>query len=135
MGKAKISEKKVAELAEKSGLSAERAREALEKHGGEVDPTLEKLIDSGDVKLTMLNPKLVSPMMFVRAQVNRATQAMKESGMGSGFGDAGPLMEMYAQFLGNAKPDKKVIPALEQLVESEKRREKVEKSGPLKIEM
>jgi hypothetical protein len=135
-----IDEKKVAELAGKSGLSTTQARSALEKHGGEVDPTLEKLIDSGEVTLTMLNPKLAGPAMFMRAQVMRTAQAAKEAmaklGMdNAAVGDFGPLLEMYGQFLGNAKPPKSAVPALERLVESEKRREALEKRSPMELRL
>ena len=134
-----IDEKKVAELARKSGLSPEQARSALQKHGGEVDPTLEMLIDSGEVKLTMLNPKFASPAMFMRAQVMGTMQAAKEAmakrGMQNGaVGDVRPLLAMYEQFLGKAKSPKGVVPALERLVESEKRREELEKRGPIDLQ-
>jgi hypothetical protein len=62
-----ISERTVAELCDRCGLSAEECEAALTEHVGDVDEALRALIDAGRVKSDALNPNTVSLALFERA--------------------------------------------------------------------
>ena len=129
-----ISNQSVTELRKKCGLSVEKCRAALKKHGGDVDAALAGLIEGGQVKSDNLNPETVSDELFERAAHHEQLEMYRS--LGSIFGNlakklAGDVLPSeLLQQLGEKfnKPPEELLAADEKL--EAKRREQLARVLP-----